>query len=503
MARVTAALAWLLLCAGCWRDPDAVAARFAAAADVGGADVAAACPEGSACDDDAPCLVAPHCVSGHCTGPERYWARTVQVSGDRDEIDAVWPTADGGLLAVGSAQVSTAPYGLARHLFALHLGPDGLGPDGQPPVPLWLKQDAAHDHVLTGIVPLPDGHFLGVGRHVEVPGPLGTAPRMWAWWMRFDPVAGALFDTKLEVDGAHAWNAVAQSADGASLAVGVLDQAGLLTRFTPQGERGWARTLLPPSATRGRLQAVAGLPGSPEAWVAAGYRVSDAGRADGGWVVALAGPATATTWTQTYAPPDAGNAAFYWVGAVGDEILAVGALWPADGGEFPADGVAKTWFVRIDRSDGHRIAERTWALPGNPGAFSVLGPDRLAVWQHGAPGSQDGSLVWLDPLGNPLGESPLPRHAITALTGYSDGSLSLTGVTRVGAGDAYLAHVSPWGAATCTDAGPCAGTSLATCDDHAPCTADRCDPVLACIHTPLPDASPCATGTCLTGACTP
>ena len=510
MARVAPLLLGIAtLITGCWRDPDAVAARFAVAATdaVTLADVATTtCPEGTDCSDDAPCLVAPKCQGGKCAGPERYWTRTVQVTSERDEIDAVWPTADGGLVAVGSADVSNVPYGLARHLFALHVGPAGLSATGQAPQPLWLKQDAAHDHVLTGIVPLGGTRYLGVGRHVEIPGPLGLAPRSWAWWMRFDADGGPEFDGKLEVDGGHAWNAIAQAPSGASLAVGVLDQSALVTRFTPAGDKGWSRTLLPMDKTRGRLQAVTAT--AAESWAAAGYWVADDGNAAGGWAVGLAGPGTDVAWNQTYAAPQPGNGAFYWLGATGvDEVVAVGAVWQKDGNgkgaEFPPDSAAKAWFVRIRRADGQRIAERTWQWPGNPGAFTVLNANRLAIWQHGAVASATGDLMWLDTFGNSVGQAQLPRHAVTQLTGAADGAVFLTGVSYTGLGDAYLARVSPWGAPTCQNVGTCAAQTLSSCDDDAPCTVDVCDAVFGCIHAPLPDSSPCMGGICHSGACSP
>ncbi len=516
MARIAGTLLWLVLCSSCWRDPDAVAARFAASTPESNdaaslPDVATpTCPEGGECNDRAPCLLAPKCVGGQCVGPERYWSRTVPVTSDRDQIDAIQPTGGGGLVAVGHADVSTAPLGLTSHVFAMHLGADGQAIGGQPPKPLWLKQDAVHDHVLAGIVPLGGTHYLGVGRHtdVDVAGPLGTPPRNWAWWMLFDADAGPLFDGKLEVDGSHAWHAIAQTASGVSLAVGVLDQSALLTRFTATGDKGWSRVLLPADVTRARLEAVTAVPKAGETWVAAGYTVDDAGNASGGWAVALAGPNTDVAWNQTYAPSEKASAAFYWIGAANsDEVLALGTLWVQEPGaraaEYAGNGMAKAWLVRINSLDGHRIAERTWQWPGNPGAFAVLAPDRLVVWQTAATGDPQGALRWLDAVGNPLSTSQFPRESIVQIAGHADGTVSLAGLTNAGNGDSYFARVSPWGATGCTDADACAAQSLASCDDGQACTADRCDAALGCTHTRLPDASPCANGTCHSGACTP
>src|SRR5262249_42846852 len=65
------------------------------------------------------------------------------------------------------------------------------------------------------------------------------------------------------------------------------------------------------------------------------------------------------------------------------------------------------------------------------------------------------------------------------------------------------------GAETCK-AGVCVGGPALDCDDHNACTADSCDPVAGCKHTPVSDGTSCVpsggcggTGTCQAGQCTP
>ncbi len=69
---------------------------------------------------------------------------------------------------------------------------------------------------------------------------------------------------------------------------------------------------------------------------------------------------------------------------------------------------------------------------------------------------------------------------------------------------------------TCDDGDPCStdlcnlmtGTcshGVTVCDDAIECTTDVCDPVAGCVFTPVPDGTPCTTGTasvCTGGVCT-
>lgn len=57
--------------------------------------------------------------------------------------------------------------------------------------------------------------------------------------------------------------------------------------------------------------------------------------------------------------------------------------------------------------------------------------------------------------------------------------------------------------------GACRSGAMNTCDDGNPCTADSCDPVGGCVHTPISgnacttNSSECPTGTCSAGTCLP
>ena len=65
------------------------------------------------------------------------------------------------------------------------------------------------------------------------------------------------------------------------------------------------------------------------------------------------------------------------------------------------------------------------------------------------------------------------------------------------------------GAESCQNGTCTAGTPL-NCNDNNPCTADSCDPVLGCLHTPLGEGASCSDGdicngaeTCHLGLCIP
>ena len=527
----------LLLVAGCWRDPEAIGSQFAAAlvADAASEGVVVACDDDDPCTTDAygkqgvcahtpasgancsakkPCMVAPVCVAGTCTGPDRFWAHDLALSALRDQVSALALLPDGDGVAVGTVEVSGPGLGKARHAFALRFGQDGLAADGKPPAPLWLMQDAAHHHDVAGLVALDQHTLLAVGAHRELlDQPAGALPRSWAWFQRFSPTKGDLFNDKLLVDGNHEWREVAAAADGTLLAVGQLDSMGLLTRFDAAGARTWSHAMAPAGGPlqHGRFNDVQGLPGPTPRWLAVGHAADAGGVARSGWAVALAGPGTAVTWEQTYAPPQQDGAALYNVQPLPNgEAMLLGQLWdvPTGPGFGPSDSpwqsAGTAWLLRIAQSDGHLIAQRTIKLSGNPAGLAwQAGAKRLVTWQPGANDATDGALVFVDALANVVGQLPVPSRSYLGLVARPDDALLLYGFGPDGGGNCALAQADPWGATSCASSGGCATTAAASCDDGNPCTFDTCAPPVGCSHTPLSAGSFCPTGVCQGAQCMP
>jgi hypothetical protein len=205
-------------------------------------------------------------------------------------------------------------------------------------------------------------------------------------------------------------------------------------------------------------------------------------------------------WSKTYG---GATTALNDVVIQGDGLVMAGA--------HAASGQTSQMFlVRVDAA-GAVLWQQLYASPVDGIVFGLLVTDTgYLLAGTGRPTAGVALDAWTlraDPLGNLASSWTMPSvgdDRIQAIAAMPDGGMLLAGsnsATSNGKPDVWVARTDAFSHASCAQAGVCAGLAGSACDDGNPCTADGCDAAQGCMHSPLPEASPCAKGSCQAGVC--
>jgi hypothetical protein len=147
------------------------------------------------------------------------------------------------------------------------------------------------------------------------------------------------------------------------------------------------------------------------------------------------------------------------------------------------DATGKTvWLGAVDPPD---MGEADAVLIESDGGLVMSGwrddkgVKRPALWRVDAAGG----VMWsrLVHSGTDLPLDPRPGQLVRADDGYLVAAASKVSSWAVLA----MIRTDLNGFASCVDAGKCAANKADACDDGKPCTADSCDPIGGCVHTPI------------------
>ena len=105
----------------------------------------------------------------------------------------------------------------------------------------------------------------------EHPAPLQPDVQTWARWIWIKPQSDTPEPHHMTFAGNHGLAGVAAASDGSLLAVGHVDQTGLLARFNPDATSGWKIALSPPTSGISELLAVAAVAVQQPTWIAVGW----------------------------------------------------------------------------------------------------------------------------------------------------------------------------------------------------------------------------------------
>jgi hypothetical protein len=438
-------------------------------------------PDGASCGSTAVPCVALTCKKGVCgsaVGEKGLWVK----SSFGDEPAAIAALPDGSALILadqGAWESFPGQYSGGR---VYRVGPSQeITPT--PPMP---SQQSAWTRDL---VALPGGGWAVVGQS-SVGGPLDSAAMLWVA-AKFDAVA-KLVETSKSGVADDTWATVSHS-DAIGLVVGgTLGKAGVLARFDEAGQK-----LVPDFVDPhpGAIEAVA---------------------ASGATVYSIRSPMTVRRHDVTLKP--------LWESQVVPGLAAGASLHSivpiADGGALTAGKMgASILFVRYGAAGGVRWSRAVPATTASwPWPQLAVASTGQVVWVatfgklSTRVGAMDleGNEQWardFAPVNPPqpymnwqgLDISVAPDGVVWALVRQPEKDGPYTHVLRL----------SPFGHASCAEAGSCAQKPLIACDDNNPCTADDCTAKSGCTKSPQPDGASCEDSlpctlqdVCKSGTCT-
>ncbi len=271
------------------------------------------------------CFEDGSCVQGQCVASPRLWQWSHDYGeGKKDTATAVVRDTDGGLLVSVEAYRDAVVGGSERDNYVLRVAASGAT-DAKPPTKIAVAPSPATDDALPAMAALTGGGALAVGSKAQLLPVNGKPPRTMARWAVVTGAGTAPpAEDYLKVDGDHGFLSVARATANDLLAVGAIDEKGLMQRFWDDGEPDWHLPLAHPGAQSGQLRAVVGTAGKATAWVAVG-RAQIEGKLHG-WAIGL--PAlTTNTWSKAIAADGGWQGAFNAVAAVhGGGTLAAGVV---------------------------------------------------------------------------------------------------------------------------------------------------------------------------------
>ena len=435
------------------------------------------------CDANNPCTVGDACAAGACkAGSASKFFGVAEVGTNEKTGISVHHLA---LRAAGGVFATIVSTGNDK------VGVSALSPLGAP---VWFTAVVGNRHS-TGLYDLAstaDGGAVAVGWTTAA-----GAGAEDGLVVRFDPTGKKLWE--YTYGGAqNDWlGGVAVLADGGLIAVGTTYNNGAAN------QDGWWLHLSKDGVVAKQKQF--GGAGYDYLWrvavnadgetVAVGRNASRGAGGSDGWMV-RADAAGVAQWQRTY-------------GTTYQDLLNAVALLPD--GDIVAGGLrsnpgapSEDWLLRTNPMGVARW-QRQVVTQGKDVSGGVVRiaphPDgSLAVAHAGV-----AAVTRLDGDGRNLAATPLP-YGGHDVVGTADGGMWLAR-TAIWP-EPLVLRLSPWGYATCTDAGKCASPTWQSCQDKNPCTTGTCAPATGCVQVankdPCEAGAPCtAADTCAGGSCQP